>query len=292
MSNIRKYMVSRWPNGRILEIDYSQLEVFVLAHLSGDTQLQIDLLSGADLHCISAERLFGSGYTPAQRKIAKRLSFQLQYGSGYKAMAASNNIPEELAKKFITNYFDRYPDVKRYQDMLSSRARLERRMIGNKRTIKGYPAGTWKYVSETNRIYTFVETDAPDWMAHPKFGSALSIHTSFSPTKVKNYPNQGMATGDIVPMMMGVLHRELIAWNKKCFNDEKKVLFVNTVHDSFVFDCKDEPYAIAWWARASDILRQTPKYCKDILGFEFNMPLNCDAEIGKNWYDMKNVFTL
>lgn len=280
-------MVSRFENGRILEIDYSQLEIYVLAHLSGDAQLKRDLLSGADLHAISAERLFGPRWTPADRKVAKQLSFQLQYGAGYKSMAATNNIDEELAKKFIENYYDRYPDVKKYQDGLAARAKIERQRIGDKRTAKGYPAGTWKYVSETNRIYTFVETDAPDWMAQPKYGGA-AVHTSFSPTKVKNYPNQGMATGDIVPMMLGVLHRALIAWNKKHFK-KTEVVFVNTVHDSFVFDCSREQYARAWWATASLILKETPKYCKDILGFEFNMPLNCDAEIGTNWHDMKDI---
>ena len=282
-------MVSRYEYGRILEIDYSQLEIYVLAHLSGDKQLKRDLLSGEDLHAISAGRLFGPKWTPDDRKVAKQLSFQLQYGAGYKSMAATNNIDEELAKKFIENYYDRYPDVKKYQDGLAARAKYERQRIGNKRTAKGYPAGTWKYVSETNRIYTFVETDAPDWMAHPKYGGA-SIHTSFSPTKVKNYPNQGMATGDIVPMMMGVLHRELIEWN----NNHSRygcdpVLFVNTVHDSFVFDCVTEKAALAWWNTARIILKQTPKYCKDLLGFEFNMPLNCDAEIGENWHDMKKI---
>lgn len=281
-------MISRWEDGRILEIDYSQLEIYVLAHLSGDLQLRDDLLSGADLHAISAERLFGPRYTPAQRKIAKQLSFQLQYGAGYKSMAATNNIPEETAKKFIVNYYERYPAVKNYHDMLAERAKAERKLVGKKRTIKGYPAGTWKLATESGRIYTFVEQDAPDWMARTRFGGP-PVHTTFSPTKVKNYPNQGMATGDIVPMMMGVLHRELIAWNKKHFKDETKVVFVNTVHDSFVFDCKNEKYALAWWSTARHLLKETPAYCKDKLGFEFSMPLNCGAEIGKNWHDMMDI---
>ena len=116
VSSVKQYFISRWEDGYLLELDFSQLEVVVLAILSGDKQLQADLRAGKDLHAISAEALFGPGFTSGQRKIAKQLSFQLQYGSGAKNMAVTNNIPLQTAKRFIRNYYTRYTQVKEWQD--------------------------------------------------------------------------------------------------------------------------------------------------------------------------------
>jgi DNA polymerase-1 len=285
MSDIRKYLRSRFGDeGRILELDYSQLEIFVLAHLSGDQQLKQDLHSGQDLHGISAAKLFGSKFTKAQRRIAKSLSFQLQYGAGYKSMAAQNNIPESLAKKFIDQYYGRYPQIRLYQERLQNEVEGSRR-VTDKRTPKGYQRGKSKFQSETGRIYTFWEDDAPDWMANPRYPGAKPKSTTFSPTKIKNYQVQGYATGDIVPMVVGKLFRELCVYNNS--QGGELVLFINTVHDSVVFDCVNELHAETWAYIAQTIMQAAPVMLKEHLHVDFSMPLRVDAEMGKNWQDMK-----
>lgn len=287
MSDIRKYLCSRFGTaGRILELDYSQLEIFVLAHLSRDKQLQQDLRSGKDLHAISAEKLFGAGFSKAQRRIAKSLSFQLQYGAGYKSMAAQNNVPEALAKKFIETYYQRYPQVKQYQDELQEKI-YKLRQHTDQKTRKGYPKGMSKFQSETGRIYTFWEDDAPDWMANPRFPGMKAKKVTFSPTKIKNYQVQGYATGDIVPIVIGKLFRELCLYNRDSLPNSPKVLFINTVHDSVVFDCDTEDHAYEWAWQASEIMKDAPLYLKAHLGVDFTMPLKVDAEMGNNWQDMK-----
>lgn len=278
MSDIKKCFISRFPDGVLLEIDYSQLEIYVLAYLSNDPQLKLDLLSGVDLHGISAERLFGKGYTDAQRRIAKSLSFQLQYGAGYKSMAEQNDISETLAKKFIKLYYERYPMVKQFQDEVASIVRSTRITDPDLRTKTGIPAGMGFYKAETGRFYVFTEKDSPDWMTRA---------TSFSPTEMKNYPVQGFATGDIVPMILGKLHRGLSNWHGG--KEPPIVVMINTVHDSVLFDCSSESIAKIWYQDAKVIMESAPRYLKEHFNINFDLPLKVDAKVGKNWGEMEKL---
>lgn len=286
MSEIRKAFTSRFgEEGVILEIDFSQLEIFGLAYLSGDRVLKDDLISGKDLHGISATMLFGPQYTPEQRKIAKSLSFQLQYGAGATSMAASNGIDVKVAKKFIDNYYSRYKGVKAFHDDLLSEVESLRCSRGDRTTKKRLPAGRATWVSKTGRRYTFVEQDAPDWMAEAKFGRPAK-HTSFSPTQIKNYPVQGFATGDIVPMVVGKLFREL-----RASQYSEKVKLINTVHDSVVFDCADETVAVVWANMAMLIMESAPEMLKELFPecADFDLPLNVEVDMGKDWYTMETL---
>lgn len=274
MSEIRKFFESRFTNGRLVELDFSQLEIYVLAHLSEDEQLKKDLLSGEDLHGISAEMLFGPKYTSKQRRIAKTLSFQLQYGAGAKSMAETNNIPVSTAKTFIENYYSRYPRVKEFQDAVMRMIQKSRKR-SSYRTKSGYPAGIAKIVSETGRKYTFIETDTPEFIA------STGKKVDFSPTQAKNYMVQGCATGDIMPLVLGKLMRACIK--------NPDVLMVCTVHDSVVFDCYNEHVA-EWWAKkAKEIMELAPHYYKVAFGEEFELPLHASVEVGKNWFEMEEL---
>lgn len=285
MSDIRKFFRSRYPNGYIVEADFSQLEIYALAWLSGDEQLKADLLSGVDRHAISAEALFGPKYTPAQRKIAKQLSFQLQYGAGAKSMAEKNKIPIQVARKYIKTYYDRYPKVQEYQEKLIEEAKLNRHVNPARRTKKGFPAGEWYLKSCTGRQYLFVEEDTPDWMrtGGPRF-SAPAPNATFSPTKLKNYQVQGFATGDIVPLVLGKLYRRLkeTSWGEHC-------LMVNTVHDSVMFDCQDREWAVSWGRVVKRIMERAPKYLKEVFDIDFDLPLPVEVKIGPSWGELEKL---
>ena len=142
------------------------------------------------------------------------------------------------------------------------------------RTAKGNPAGVSKMVTETGRIYTFVESDAPDF---------LKAATSFSPTKTKNYPVQGFATGDIVPMVLGKIYRHL----KSHPASDDNILMINTIHDSLMFDCRTEGHAVTWARQCKEIMEDAPQMLKDIFGIDFDLPLRAGVDIGENWYDME-----
>jgi DNA polymerase I-like protein with 3'-5' exonuclease and polymerase domains len=279
MSDLRKCFKSRFqPDGVLLELDYSQLEIIVLAHLSKDEQLIKDLIAGTDLHSISATNLFGRVFTKEERTLAKQLSFQLQYGAGYKSMAESNNISEEVAKKFIKQYYDRYPGVRDWQVKTQVNINLARK-ISPYRTKKGMPAGKAILISETGRQYTFIEKDSPEWYL---------VHrpaTSFQPTEIKNYPVQGLATGDIVPMMVGKLYRKLCQWETW----RVEFFMVSTTHDSVLFDCSHVDVAQGLSLGAKEIMEQAPLYLKSIFNIDFELPLKVEASIGKNWKDMVKI---
>jgi len=219
--------------------------------------------------------LFGSKFSPKQRKIAKQLSFQLQYGAGASSMAKKNGIPIELAKKFIKNYYARYPRVKRFQQETIEEIKKNRK-LSQQRTTKGNPAGISTLKSETGRRYTFIEQDAPDYSLH------TGVTTSFSPTQAKNYLVQGFATADIVPMILGKLYRHLCKWPV-----EEQILMVNTVHDSVLFDCETRLAAEQWAKHAKRIMESAPLYLKQVFDITFDLPLNVNIEIGRDWMNMK-----
>ena len=275
MSEIRKYFISRFNDGGVLlELDFSQLEIYALAFLSCDKQLRSDLLSGQDLHDISAEMLYGPTFSQKQRKIAKQLSFQLQYGAGAKSMADKNGIPLKEAKRFISEYYHRYPGVKLWQDKMIETVKRSRVLTTDgRRTPNMNQVGEGTLKSITNRVYKFYEQDSPDWM---KGGGV-----SFSPTQIKNYPVQGFATGDIVPMILGKLYREVVQepWRKN-------ILMINTVHDSVLFDCSSEALAKDWRWQAKSIMEKAPMYLKEQFNIDFDLPLKVSAEMGKNWMTM------
>lgn len=274
MSNIKKHFKSRWKEkGTLIEADYSQLEIYVLAHLSGDINLKNDLLSGKDLHAISAENLFGPRFTKEQRKIAKQLSFQLQYGAGAKSMAEKNNISVYKAKQFIVQYYRRYPDVENYQEYLIQLVRKSRIVPPGARTEKGFPQGVGSYQQDTGRLFTFVEEDSPEWIKHTE--------TSFRPTQIKNYGIQGFAGGDIVLTSLGVLHREL-KQNEKL---KDNCLLINTIHDSVMADCKDG-YVSDAVELITDTMEAAPQYLKEWYDIDFDLPLQVEVKTGKNWGEM------
>ena len=274
MSDIKKFFTSRWEDGYIVECDFSQLEVAVLAYLSQDPQLMKDLKEGVDIHSINAQHLFGKNFTDKQRKIAKSLSFQLQYGAGAKSMAESNSIDIKIAKQFIETYYSRYKEVKNWQDDIAERVKRNR-SPSKKRTAANRPAGMSRIDSETGRVYTFTEYDAPDFMRD------RGVDTSFSPTQMKNYPVQGLATGDIVPMIVG----ELLDVIKDDSSLASRALLVNTVHDSIVLDVQAEVLEEAIETTIK-VMESAPKLLRKNFGIDFNMPLPAEASYGRNWGEM------
>lgn len=272
--SIKKYFQSRFGDGGLLiEADYSQLEIAVLAHLSNDQQLIYDLKNKVDIHSQNAKALFGSAFTPEQRRLAKQLSFQLQYGAGYASMAKSNNIKKSLAKKFIEKYYERYPEIAHYHDNQYRQA-MANRMPGTKQTKDGFPAGTTYIRGETGRRYFLEEEDNPYRPGEP----------SFSPTKLKNYNVQGTATGDIVPMMLGKLYRTIKA--KEEWDD--KVLLINTTHDSVTLDCESQ-YVNEVIDTLYDVLEQAPDFYTKLSGVVFKLPLPIEVKIGHSWEELIKV---
>jgi len=115
---IRRAFVA--PDGyRLLSADYSQIELRLLAHFSGDEKLIQAFVDGADIHRATAAQIFGleeEQVTDAMRRDSKTINFGILYGMGAFRLAQQIDVPLAEAKRFIEHYFARYPDVRAYLD--------------------------------------------------------------------------------------------------------------------------------------------------------------------------------
>jgi len=104
---------------RIVSADYSQIELRIMAHLSGDEGLLKAFAAGEDIHRATAAEVFGvalDAVSSEQRRYAKVINFGLIYGMSAFGLASQLNIENSAAKQYIDLYFARYPGVKRYMD--------------------------------------------------------------------------------------------------------------------------------------------------------------------------------
>jgi len=114
---IRKAFVSRHKGGVILSADYNQIELRIMAHLSGDETLMESFRKGEDVHRRTAAELFGipaGSVTDEHRRQAKTINFGILYGMGAFGLSDRLGIPLEQANGFIKAYFARYPKVNEY----------------------------------------------------------------------------------------------------------------------------------------------------------------------------------
>jgi len=122
---IRRAFVA--PAGRLLvSADYSQVELRLLAHLSGDEALIEVFRRGEDIHRATAAKIFGVHpdlVSPDQRRGAKTINFGILYGMGPFALAGQLGVPQSEAKAFIKAYFDRFPKIRACLDGILERAR-------------------------------------------------------------------------------------------------------------------------------------------------------------------------
>ncbi|RVU70569.1 DNA polymerase I [Lactobacillus xujianguonis] len=206
---IRKAFVPTEADGYIFSCDYSQVELRVLAHVSGDEHMQEAFKTGYDIHSHTAMKIFHldspDQVTPLQRRHAKAVNFGIVYGISDYGLSKNLGISRKQAKEFIDNYFEQYPQIKDYMDKAVQEARE-----------KGY-AETIMH----RRRYL------PD--IHAKNFNVRS----FAERTAINSPIQGSAA-DIIKIAMINMQKELEEVHLKT----KMVL---QVHDELIFDVpKDE----------------------------------------------------
>jgi DNA polymerase I len=197
-----------------LTADYSQIELRILAHFSGDPAFVEAFRSGADIHRQTASIIFGvpvDAVTGDMRAAAKTVNFATIYGQGAFALSQNLGIPVQEAKDFIGNYFIRFPNVRQYLDDQVEKAR----QCGFVETISG------------RRRYI------------PEIQSRNFNIRSFGERAATNAPVQGSAA-DIIKLAMIAVHREAAAAGSG-------MRMLLQVHDELVFET---PRAEADEARA------------------------------------------
>ncbi|GAA9176834.1 DNA polymerase I [Helicobacter pylori] len=111
---IRKGFIASSKEYCLLGVDYSQIELRLLAHFSQDKDLMDAFLKGRDIHLETSNALFGEDLAKEKRSIAKSINFGLVYGMGSKKLSETLNIPLSEAKSYIEAYFKRFPSIKDY----------------------------------------------------------------------------------------------------------------------------------------------------------------------------------
>ena len=269
---IKQIFTSRYgADGLIVEVDFNQLEVVALAHVTKDKQLIEDISSGVDIHSALYKAMFGKLPTKEERKPFKSRTFQLIYGAGAKAISKQAGCSLDEAKKFINVFYTRYPEVAKWHTGFAHKVERESTYVTGIDGLRE-KSKTYTHITETGRRFVFKE--------YPSASAYSARGYSFSPTELKNYPIQGLATGDIVPMMLGVIFNML--------KGRDDVKMVNTIHDSLMFDVHKDAF-VNFIMEITDTLKNTHKHFEKVFKTPLALKLNAGASFGINWYEMEEV---
>lgn len=190
-------------NDLFLSADYSQIELRILAHISGSKELQEAFINDADIHTKVASDIYGVSEDMVSKKMrstAKAVIFGIVYGiSGY-GLGENLEISPNEAKEFISKYYELYPGVKKYMDEIVVEAKEE----GSVRTL-------------FNRRRTIPELDSTEYMVR-QMGERIALNT----------PIQG-TSADIIKKAMVEIDKEF-----KDKNIQSKMIL--QVHDELIFD--------------------------------------------------------
>ena len=204
-SELRRMFVAG-PGQILVDADYSQIELRLLAHISGDQAMVDAFRSGEDFHTVTAAHVFSvpvEEVTPAMRRAAKAVNFGIVYGISPFSLSQDLGVTVAEAKAYMGAYFHRFPGVKAYMDQVVERARAD-----------GY-----------------VETPMHRRRALPEIKSSNHNMRSFGERVALNMPIQG-AAADIIKLAMVRVHRQL----KEAALEARLIM---QVHDELIVECPE-----------------------------------------------------
>lgn len=277
---IKTMFCSRFPEGYIVEADFKQIEVVALAYLSRDPVLCEDIRMGRDIHAETGKSVFGDTMDKEQRRIVKTINFGLIYGGGASTLARQAHVSETVAKDCIMAFYGRYEVVAKWFVKQHQHVNDVVKELGAVcgHSPKGIPIkGKQVMMLPTGRSFYFTQSDVPTYGTR-----VLQNQVNVKPSVVRNYPIQGFATGDIVPMVISNLWRQIAL--------DPDILMVNTVHDSIMFDCRTEEAARRCAALVKTTIEATPKLLNNCFGInDFDLPVRCEVSMGKDWGTLTEI---
>jgi len=202
-SKIRRAIIVSQKENFLLSYDYSQIELRILAHLSGDEKLTSSFREGKDIHKITAALIYGLDEKDVEdpmREVAKRINFGIVYGLSAYGLSRDLNIPVDEAQHFIDAYFLRYPGVKAY---------IEQQI---------------KKVEETGFVTTILERRR----YLPEINNKNQAIRQLAQRQAVNTPIQGSAS-DLIKLAMVHIQRQII-------ERKLKTKMLIQIHDELVFE--------------------------------------------------------
>ncbi len=237
------------PGCSLLTADYSQIELRMLAHFSGDENLQRAFHEDRDVHAIVAADIFKvkeSEVQDSQRRVAKTVNFGVIYGMSASGLATRLGIPRAEADQFINAYFARYPKVLAYQDNLLANARKR----GYVSTILG-------------RRRHF---DA----------SAIRAKSTYHQ---RNQAEREAINMEIQGSAADLMKRALLAIDRRMKAEAWESRLILSVHDELVFDVPTNELLMVAKAVTKEMTQ----------AMVLSVPLKVDVSAGPNWLDGKDV---
>jgi DNA polymerase-1 len=237
------------PGSRIVSADYSQIELRIMAHLSGDTGLLTAFANNEDIHRATAAEIFmltREAVSGEQRRYAKVINFGLIYGMSPFGLAKQLGIERSAAIAYIERYFNRYPGVKNYMD----RTREQAKQQGYVETVFG------------RRL----------WL--PEINSGNGMRRQGAERAAINAPMQGTAADLIKLAMIKVQHwlesEKLLAGHP---SEKLQSKLIMQVHDELVLEVPE--------AELQMVKEMLPKLMCGVA--ELQVPLLVELGEGKNW---------
>lgn len=215
---IRKGFIAK-EGYKLVSIDYSQIELRLLAHFSNDEALRNAFLNDKDIHFETSMMIFGKEKAKEKRHIAKAVNFGLLYGMGYRKLAQTVSVSSKDAKEYIKRYFDSFPTVKEYLNIIE------------------------KQVQDRGYVETLLKR-----RRYFDFDRANPMQKASYLREAPNTIFQG-STADLIKMAMNKIDETL---------DKNKGAMLLQIHDELIFEIKNE-FVQEYADRARDIMENIYK---------------------------------
>ena len=221
-SQLRAYFVAK-PGCVLVDADYSQIELRILAHITGDAHMQQAFLNGEDIHRSTAAKIYGipqSEVTPRLRSSAKAINFGIMYGKGAYSLSKDIGVTVKEADAFLKNYLAAFPSVSGYMDKTIADAKANgyvSTLFGRRRTLPELASTNFNVRASGERM-------------------------------ARNTPIQGTAA-DVIKLAM------VRVW-KRLRDEKMESRLILTVHDELIVEA---PEAEA--EKAAQILREEMEGC-------------------------------
>jgi DNA polymerase I-like protein with 3'-5' exonuclease and polymerase domains len=236
----------------IMDSDLSQIELRVPAQLSQDKEMIREFINNEDLHSNGCTQIMKLSLNKMNRFHAKTFNFRMIYGGTAFGYHKDPNMPDfglQRWEEIVTEFYNKYKGLKKWQDD----------------NILKVIQGDGTLTCSTGRIYKF----------------KLGYNNKYNERQIKNYPVQGTAGGDILPLCAIIIWKGMKSRGMK----SKPIL---TVHDSIVFDVvRSERETLA--DLCMKIFNNLPKYIKLYWGINWIVPITGEVEVGPNYGKTKRI---
>ena len=246
---IRSAFLPGHEGWQLLAADYSQIELRVLAHFSGDETLCAAFANDEDIHALVASQVYGvplAEVTGSMRRAAKAVNFGVIYGQSPFGLAKTLNISQEEAARFINEYFDRYPGVEKFLSKILADCRSNGyvgTVLGRRRSIRGI---------------------RPEGVAS---GGA----------RQRNLPERTAINTVIQGSAADLIKQAMIAIHRRLRRESLSAKMLLQIHDELIFEVP---------ARELDLLARL--VAEEMAGVQkLAVPLKVDVKIGRNWAEVE-----